>query len=344
MSGGVDSSVAAYLLQKEGYELSGLTMCLGVQTGDDEKARCCGPDAVADAKKVCNKLDIPHFVLDFSRDLEEKVIQNFVSEYVEGRTPNPCVECNRYLKFGLLLQKARAMGFSYLATGHYARIEHVNNHYLLKKAADSKKDQTYFLNGIKRESLPFLLFPLSDYTKDEVRAIAKKAGLPVHNKPQSQDICFITDPDYHAFLKERVSSVQPGDIINNEGVVLGEHRGVCFYTIGQREGLGISHKKPLYVVKLDAEKNEIIVGEREDLTARGLIASDCNMLVDELPEKCTAKIRYGHNQVACTVKSNDNELIVMFDEAQQAVTPGQSVVFLNDDIILGGAKIKQVIS
>ena len=278
MSGGVDSSVAAMLLTDEGYDVSGVTMCLGI-AAEEDSARCCGATAIDDAKRVCDRLKIPHYVFDYAGELEDKVIAKFISEYKKGRTPNPCVECNRYLKFGSLLEKAKVLGFDFLATGHYAAIEKNEEGYCLKRPKDRKKDQTYFLYSMPYEGLGNVLFPLSSLTKDEVREIAKKASLPVAEKQESQDICFVTQKNYQEFLLERVQKLNPGPIVDMQGKILGKHRGIIFHTIGQRGGLGISHATPLYVVSIDPDENRIVVGEKKDLMAKGLVAGDINMLV-----------------------------------------------------------------
>jgi len=239
MSGGVDSSVAAYLLVKKGYEAVGVTMCLGVNKAGEKKQNCCGPREIEDARHVCRVLGIPHYVLDFSGFLQEKVIDNFLDEYAAGRTPNPCVQCNRYLKFGALLKNAHAMGFEFLATGHYAATGRYKKQPVLKKPEDIKKDQTYFLYGIPRPALKSIMMPLGPYTKDQVRQIARAARLPVAEKPQSQDICFIPGKDYQAFLESRGLRSKPGDIVDQNGTVLGRHKGIVNYTIGQRGGLGL---------------------------------------------------------------------------------------------------------
>ena len=241
MSGGVDSSVAALRLKRDGYEVSGVTMCLGVPT-EEGSTRCCGADAIEDARRVCDRIDIPHYVFDYADQLEEKVIAKFISEYEKGRTPNPCVECNRHLKFGNLLDKALVLGFDYLATGHYAAREKTGDGYALKRAKDKKKDQTYFLYPIPGGKLKHVLFPLFDLTKDEVREIAQKERLPVAQKAESQDICFVTENNYREFIVKRIRELKPGPIVNREGKILGEHRGIVFHTVGQRGGLGISHK------------------------------------------------------------------------------------------------------
>ena len=343
MSGGVDSSVAAFLLKEQGLEVVGLTMCLGVRDGeDDSRSQCCGAQAIEDAKAVCRQLNIDHYVLDFSDDLEKKVIADFVSEYMSGRTPNPCVRCNEYLKFGKLLRYAKNMGFDFLATGHYARIEKAAEHFLLKKPKDAIKDQTYFLYGIRKEDLPFILFPLADYTKEQVREIARKNKLAVADKPQSQDICFVQDTDYADFIFQRTGQKKEGDIVDSGGNVLGRHKGIFHYTRGQSRGLGIAVGKPLYVVGIDADKNRVVVGDRDDLEAQGLIAEAVNILSQELPPKIWAKIRYGQKEAPCRVKfCKDKTLEVIFDQAQEAISPGQSIVLYDNDIVCGGGIIKK---
>lgn len=343
MSGGVDSSVAAFLLREQGYEVVGVTMCLGVDSKESKKPKCCGPQAIDDAKKICDKLKIPHYVIDFSRDLQEKVIKKFVSEYSKGRTPNPCVDCNRYLKFGTLFKKAAALGFDFLATGHYARIDLSNNKYILKRPKDKMKDQTYFLYCIRKGALKSILFPLADYTKGEVREVARKIRLPIAEKPQSQDICFIPRGGHREFLSSRVRSVQSGPVMDIKGDVLGRHKGIVFYTIGQREGLGIAKGKPLYVVSIDSQKNQIVLGEKAYLKARGLIASDLNLFVEELPQRVYAKIRYSHPQAKCTVFHKDGMIKLIFQQAQEAVTSGQSVVLYDNDTVVGGGVIREAL-
>jgi tRNA-specific 2-thiouridylase len=342
MSGGVDSSVAAMLLTDAGYNVSGVTMCLGI-AAEEDSARCCGATAIDDAKRVCDRLKIPHYVFDYAGELEDKVIAKFISEYKKGRTPNPCVECNRYLKFGSLLEKAKVLGFDFLATGHYAAIERNKEGYFLKRAKDRKKDQTYFLYPMPYEGLENVLFPLAPLTKDEVRAIAKKASLPVAEKQESQDICFVTQKNYQEFLLERVQKLNPGLIVDMQGKILGRHRGIIFHTIGQRGGLGISHPTPLYVVSIDPDENRIVVGEKKDLMAKGLIAGDMNMLVQSWPGQVYAKIRYRKKEALCEVTAANGRLRVIFAEEQEAITPGQSVVFYENDLVLGGGVIEEVL-
>jgi tRNA-uridine 2-sulfurtransferase len=342
MSGGVDSSVAAMLLTDEGYNVSGVTMCLGI-AAEEGSARCCGATAIDDAKRVCDRLKIPHYVFDYAGELEDKVIAKFISEYKKGRTPNPCVECNRYLKFGSLLEKAKVLGFDFLATGHYAAIERNKEGYCLKRAKDRKKDQTYFLYPMPYEGLENVLFPLAPLTKDEVRAIAKKASLPVAEKQESQDICFVTQKNYQEFLLERVQKLNPGPIVDMQGTILGRHRGIIFHTIGQRGGLGISHPTPLYVVSIDPDENRIVVGAKKDLMAKGLVAGEMNMLVKYWPGQVYAKIRYRKKEALCDVTAANGRLRVIFTEEQEAITPGQSVVFYENDRVLGGGTIEEVL-
>lgn len=347
MSGGVDSSVAAWLLKNEGYEVTGVTMCLGVKEDSLERAKCCGPEALEDARLVCDAIGIRHYVLDYAGELEEKIIAKFVSEYSRGRTPNPCVDCNRFLKFGTLLEKARAMGFDYLATGHYARIDKVNGGFVLRKPKDRRKDQSYFLYPIAREDLGSVLFPLAPYTKEEVRAIAEREKIPVFDKEESQDLCFVTRKDLPDFLRSRAAGLRPGPITDPQGKVLGEHRGIQFYTIGQRSGLGISSAAPLYVIAIDPERNRITVGGREGLKSRGLIAGDLIVLTDEWPpqgKEVLAKIRYRKKEVPSRVEALDGKVRVIFAQPQESVTPGQAVVFYENDVVLGGGVIEEVIS
>jgi tRNA-specific 2-thiouridylase len=342
MSGGVDSSVSALLLKEKGYEVCGVTMCLGVETGGDSRPRCCGGEAIKDAKKVADKIGIDHYVWDFSSELREYVIEKFVSEYKRGRTPNPCIECNRYLKFGKLLNQALDMGFDYFATGHYARIENRNGKFLLARPKDRIKDQTYFLYPVPRDKLAKIIFPLADYTKEEAREIARRKNLPVFDKPQSQDICFISD-NYRSFIKNFVQD-KPGDIVYKNGRVLGKHKGITSYTIGQREGLGISYTHPLYVIEINPGENKIIVGEKEDLLSAGFIVEEVNILVDGLPPTANVKIRYSARLAKCYPRLlEDGSLEIMFEQKQMAVTPGQSAVLYDGDIVLGGGIIEKVI-
>ncbi|MFY9111556.1 MAG: tRNA 2-thiouridine(34) synthase MnmA, partial [Desulfomonilia bacterium] len=260
----------------------------------------------------------------------------------KGRTPNPCIECNRHIKFGSLLRKALAMGFDYLATGHYAGIQRSNGYYRLVMPKDARKDQTYFLSGMPREALEHVLFPLSNLLKDEVREIAQGEGLPVSSKPESQDLCFIPEGKTEDYLRDNIYS-PPGDIVDLSGKVLGTHRGLAFYTIGQRARMSTSRGKPLYVITKDTAANRIIVGEREHLSAKGLLADSVNLLVDSLPERAFAKVRYAHSPADCQVSLENNVLTVLFDEPQEAITPGQSVALYDQGVVLGSGVIREVI-
>jgi tRNA-uridine 2-sulfurtransferase len=342
LSGGVDSAVAAYLLKDQGYEVVGVTMCLGVETPEPGKVKCCGPREIEDARGVCRSLGISHFVLDFAPELARFVIEPFIEEYRTGRTPNPCVECNRRIKFGSLLEKALSMGFDLLATGHYAMLDKSGGTFRLKAAKDLKKDQTYFLSGIPREALRHIVFPLADLTKDQVRSVAKSAQLPVSSKPDSQDICFIPAGGVGEFLKKSIDET-PGDILNRKGKILGRHRGIPFYTIGQRTGLGISAGRPQYVLSLDAAQNRIIVGDRKYLASQGLVAGCLNLFMDDLGERAWGKIRYAHTPAPCTVTMEHSEMKVLFDEPQEAITPGQTIVLYDNGMVLASGIIKSVI-
>lgn len=347
MSGGVDSSVSALLLQKQGYEVIGCTMKLWEPTDEKEETICCENQAVNDAKRVCEQLGIPHYTIDCKEEFKCKVVDCFINEYREAKTPNPCVECNQYLKFGAFYQKAKELECDYIATGHYASIQfsHKYKQYVLKKAKEEKKDQTYFLYTITKEKLEHILFPLEKYTnKEEIRKIAEENKLIVSSKKDSQEICFIPDDDYQNFLEKYCNYKKTkGNIVLKDRTVLGQHEGFINYTIGQRKGLGVSYKEPLYVIKLDKEKNEVIVGTQEDLYSKELLAEKVNWMVfDKLEEpiKCKAKIRYRAKEADATIYPDGNRVKVIFEEAQRAITPGQSVVFYDEDgIVLGGGKI-----
>lgn len=347
MSGGVDSSVVAALMKDQGYDVFGVTMCFSIVHPESKKPSCCGVEGIADAKRVAQILDIPHYVLDFAGDIQEYIIDNFVSEYINGRTPNPCVRCNQFLKFGTLYEKVRSLGADYLATGHYARIESCpeGHTYLMKKAVDIKKDQSYFLYSIPKETLPHLLFPLGGMTKDEVRGLAEKYQLNTANKPESQDICFVPDTGYKKFIKDRVGEgvFIPGDFIDHEGKVVGQHQGIMNYTIGQRDKLGIALGVPVYVYKIDKENNIVYVGPREYLFSQGLIAKDFNALkIIKEKMEVRARIRYNAPEIKGNLVCLENkEIQINFTEPQMSVTPGQSVVLYDGDVVLGGGIIKE---
>ncbi|MGQ9473070.1 MAG: tRNA 2-thiouridine(34) synthase MnmA [Candidatus Caldatribacteriaceae bacterium] len=334
MSGGVDSSVAALLLLEQGFEVVGATMFLGLSPSEQ---------SIQDAIHVCELLGVPHSILDLSKDLEEVVIRNFVFQYERGRTPNPCILCNRKLKFGKLLEYAQDNGFDFLATGHYARIRCEGGQYFIQRPRDKKKDQTYFLYAIEREKLPFLLFPLGEFSKEEVRKRASQAGLAVARKPQSQDICFLLKDDYRKFLAERIKKDFSGSIVTTNGMVLGKHEGYFRYTIGQRKGLGVNSSHPLYVVAIRPERREVVVGKREKLQSRGLVASSCNFFFDEVPQNLFAQVRYSQREKPCFLKFLDAQRVrVLFEEAVEMVAPGQSVVFYRDEVLVGGGIIEEV--
>lgn len=341
MSGGVDSSVAALLLKEQGLEVVGVTMCLGLGQEGGRGVRCCGPREIEDAGRVCRTLGINHYVVDFAADLEEKVIRPFVEEYGRGRTPNPCIECNRALKFDALLKRAVAWGFDAIATGHYARIERGESGCRLVRPKDRRKDQTYFLYAVDREALKKVLFPLADLTKQEVRRLAEAAGLPVFAKAESQDICFLPAGARDAFLRERGIGLAEGEIVDERGFVRGRHRGVACYTVGQRGGLGISAPEPLYVLRIDAAENRLVVGPKGSLGAASLTAGRVRSLVDEFPPEGFAKIRYSHRPAACRIGFDGERLTVRFAEPQEAVAPGQSVVLYEGDTVLGGGIIEE---
>ena len=338
MSGGVDSSAAAYILKEQGYDVSGAIMRLWDKPDTDK--------SIEDARKVCENLGIDFYVLDNRKEFRESVIENFVNEYKNGRTPNPCVVCNKFLKFGAFWNKANEMGFDYIATGHYAKkmYNEETGKYELLKSPLEKKDQSYFLYNMTQEILAHILFPLSDFEdKEEVRALAEKAGIQVAKKPDSQEICFIPDNDHTNFILKELPELKNGKIVDKQGNIRGEHCGIIKYTIGQRKGLGISNSTPLFVIKIDANKNEVIVGEESDLYSKELIAKDINLIsYENIPEnfKCTAKIRYAAKPVNCIInKVEDNKLKIEFEEPQRAITPGQSVVLYDGDIVIGGGII-----
>ncbi len=351
MSGGVDSSVTAVLLKREGYEVIGVTMQLWPSNKLAEEAErfggCCGLSAVEDAKRVAERLNIPHYVLNFRDIFEKQVIANFCSEYKEGRTPNPCIRCNQYIKFGALLSKAKELDAEYIATGHYARIEYdeKRKRYFLRKGIDPKKDQSYVLYVMTQEQLKHTLMPLGTLTKERVREIAQELNLSVASKPESQEICFIPNANYHGFLKTRIGtdSLKEGLIVDKEGRVLGRHKGIAFYTIGQRRGLGIATGKPLYVIAINRDKNVLVVGSGKETLQDRLIAGDVNWIAfDKLkkPIRVKAKIRYRHREAEAKVTPfGGNRVEVRFKRSQRAITPGQSVVFYDKNLLIGGGII-----
>lgn len=352
MSGGVDSSVAAAVLLEKGYDVVGVTMQIWPDMDEERKKTeggCCSLSAVDDARRVANKLGIPYYVMNFKDIFQEKVIDYFTSEYMKGRTPNPCIACNRYVKFDALLKKAVAMGIDYVATGHYARVEYdsVRKRYLLKKSATDKKDQTYALYNLTQQQLSRTLMPLGDYTKDQVRKIAKEIGLTVATKPDSQEICFVDDNDYGKFICENTEyEIKPGYFIDTQGNILGMHKGIVHYTIGQRKGLGIALGRPMFVMEIDSVNNRIVLGEEDDVFSKSLVAEDLNFISIESLQgelRVKAKIRYSAKEAEAVIAPLSNgEVRVSFNEPQRAITPGQSVVFYDGDIVVGGGVIKGV--
>ena len=353
MSGGVDSSVAAALLKQQGCRVTGVTMCFNLPDADARVPGCCGMQGIEDARAVARVLDIPHHVLGFADALERDVIAPFCAEYLRGRTPNPCVWCNEHLKFAALLAKARAMGFDALATGHYARIETKDGSSHLLKGVDGRKDQSYFLYRMGQEQMRHVQFPIGGFTKTRIREMAREFNLPVADKEDSQEVCFVPDNDYRAFVTRRVaqnpaldaSLVQPGDIVSMDGTVVGRHKGAACYTIGQRSGLGIAHGHRLHVVRIAAATNRIVVGTRADAHARTFTVRDVRWCGEQLhaPASLDVKVRYHHAGVSARVTPDDQCVCVECTEPVFAVTPGQSAVFYQGDEVIGGGMIAEVL-
>ncbi len=351
MSGGVDSSVVAALMKDEGYDVVGVTMCFSITHPDSKKPSCCGVDGIQDAKRAAQQIGIPHYVMDFAKDINDYIIDDFTSEYLSGRTPNPCVRCNQHLKFGTLYDKVMSMGGGYLATGHYSKI-HFNEEkeiFEMKTAEDVRKCQSYFLYSMKAHTLPNVIFPLGDLTKDEVRDLAHKYGLNVADKAESQDICFVPDAGYKEFIRSRVgdSVFVEGDFVDELGRVVGRHKGILNYTIGQRDKLGIALGHPVYVNKIDKETNTVHVGPKECLYAEGLYANQFNRLSMPQPNETitvNARIRYNSPEIeAYLTYLGDDRIKLEFKAPQMSVTPGQSVVFYDGDVVLAGAVIEKPI-
>ncbi len=352
MSGGVDSSVSAILLKEQGYEVIGITMKL--YEGEEVEGGCCSLSSISDAKRVCDILKIPHYTLNFKEEFNKYVIDNFIECYSNCRTPNPCIECNKYLKFGKMYEKAKELECDYIATGHYAKIEYDEKYKMnvLKKANAKAKDQSYVLYGIPKDLLDKIKFPLGNFeSKDQIREIAKEYNLLVANKPDSEDICFIPDGNYKGFLEKNanLNEVQ-GNIVTAKGEILGKHLGLYRYTIGQRKGLGISNKNPLYVIGLNKDRNEVIVGEEKELYKKEFLVSDINLLLCDKIEKkidVEVKTRYSSKcykaQIIQEKIKDENIIRVTLNEPQKSITPGQSAVFYDGDIVIGGGKIKEVL-
>ena len=341
MSGGVDSSVSALLLKKEGYDVIGTTLELFAGSS------CCNIETYIDAKNVCNSIGIPHFTYNCKEQFKNHVINDFINCYSNCKTPNPCIECNKYMKFGYMWDKAKELGCNYIATGHYAKTEYSEkyNRWVLKKSKAGRKDQSYVLWNIPKELIEHVLFPLADFEdKEQIREIARKNNLKVANKPDSEDICFVPDGNYKKFL-ENNSDIKPkkGNIVTTKGEILGKHNGLYNYTIGQRKGLGISYKEPLFVVGFNKEKNEVIVGVKDEIYKKEMYVTDINLLLfDELKEKMkvNVKTRYSSKEETATIQMIDNNTMkVEFENPVARITPGQSAVFYLDDIVVGGGKI-----
>ncbi|MBB2182331.1 tRNA 2-thiouridine(34) synthase MnmA [Lachnospiraceae bacterium MD1] len=369
MSGGVDSSVAAYLLKEQGYDVIGVTMQIW-QDEDvckmEENGGCCGLSAVEDARRVASVLDIPYYVMNFKQEFRRDVIDYFVSEYLQARTPNPCIACNRYVKWEALLKRSLDIGASYIATGHYASIAKLpNGRYAIKKSVTQAKDQTYALYNLTQYQLAHTLMPVGEYSKDEIRAIANELKLPVANKPDSQEICFVSDNNYAEFISNyllenektadnkntdskfganpSVTGFEPGNYINTAGEIIGRHRGLVHYTVGQRKGLGLAMGQPVFVLELRPETNEVVIGNSNEVFSDSLKANRLNfMAIEDLDGEMEveAKIRYSHKGAPCKIKKTaEDELLCTFDEPQRAITPGQAVVFYQGDYVVGGGTI-----
>lgn len=353
MSGGVDSSAAAVLLKEKGYKVIGVTLKVWPKSacGYDKKKACCSLEGIADARSVAEELDIPYYVIECEKEFRKYVIEYFCRQYIDGFTPNPCIVCNEKIKFGYLLNLAKKLGAEHIATGHHAKIEYspAYKRYILRKGRDKKKDQSYVLFSLSQEQISHAILPIGNITKAMARGIARKFKLKnVYNKPSSQEICFVPDDNYIKFLvREFNFKPKEGLILDTKGNVLGRHKGIAFYTVGQRRGLGIAHKEPLYVVSIDKENNIIIAGEKDKVKKSTLIAEDVNWIAIKglgRPLRLMAKIRYTHKAAKSRVrKMAGNKILVEFDQPQEAITPGQAVVFYKGDVVIGGGWIKSSI-
>lgn len=350
MSGGVDSSVAAYLLKEQGYDVIGVTMEIWQNEENDvchleKEGGCCGLSAVEDARQVAAKLDIPYYVMNFKDVFKEQVIDDFIKEYLEGRTPNPCIVCNRKVKWEALLKRSLDIGADYIATGHYSRIDRLENgRYAIKRSVTDTKDQTYALYNLTQEQLKHTIMPVGEYTKDEIRTIAERIGLKVASKPDSMEICFIPDNDYAGFIRRSTDkTIEPGDFVDTEGNVIGRHKGIIHYTVGQRKGLNLAMGYPVFVKAIDTENNRVIIGKSEDIFTDRLKAGKLNHMSEERfceDKVYLGKIRYNHRGTKCRVRYIDeNTVECVFLEPVRAVTPGQALVLYDGDYVAGGGVI-----
>lgn len=347
MSGGVDSSVAAFLIKQQGLDATGVTMKLydNEDIGIARENTCCSDDDIADARAVCARLSIPYYVFNFRDDFNAEVIDRFIKAYENGSTPNPCIDCNRYIKFERLMRRMAELNMDYVVTGHYARIEYdeERKRYLLKKALDDKKDQSYVLYSLTQEQLSHTLFPLGSLNKDEVRKIAEENGFVNAKKHDSQDICFVPDGKYAEFIEGYTGKkYECGDFVDRDGKRLGEHKGIIRYTIGQRKGLGLALPAPMYVLEKDLNNNKVVLGFNDDLFTKELYAEDINFIsIKEInePIRVSAKVRYNQKEQPATVERDGDRLHIVFDEPQRAICKGQAVVLYDGDIVVGGGKI-----
>ena len=344
MSGGVDSSVAAALLLEQGYEVIGMMLRLWSEPGKEDSNRCCTPDSMAQARRVAAKLDIPFYVIDAKNVFHDTVVQYFLDGYARGETPNPCLICNRQIRWTFLLDHALALGADFMATGHYVRKQTTDKGHQLLRAVDRSKDQSYVLHVLDQQKLGKALFPIGDYPKPEIRQIAEKYGLPTASRKDSQDLCFLAGDDYRNFLQRNAAEMlKPGAIVTSEGHSIGEHNGLANYTIGQRKGLGIASRVPLYVLGKNAGSNTLVVGTQEELGSRELIARDVNWLSGEIPGepfRAYVKIRYTAKEAEALVTPiNGNQVQVQFDTPQRDITAGQAAVFFHEDLMIGGGII-----
>lgn len=348
MSGGVDSSVAAWLLKEQGYDVIGVTMQIWQDEDNvvqEENGGCCGLSAVDDARRVAASIGIPYYVMNFKDEFKKTVIDYFTEEYLNGRTPNPCIACNRYVKWEALLQRSLSIGADYIATGHYARIDRLpNGRYAIRRSATLAKDQTYALYNLTQEQLAHTLMPVGEYSKDRIREMADEIGLMVAHKPDSQDICFVPDGDYASFIEETTDHPLPeGNFVSPDGKILGRHKGIIHYTVGQRKGLGLALGYPAFVLEIRPEINEVVIGTYDESLTHTVRADHLNfMSVEDLtePMRVFAKIRYNHKGAWCTVeKTGEDEITCTFDEPIRAATPGQAVVLYDGEYVLGGGTI-----